>query len=148
MTQLSLTTLDLPTLHRHTIGFDRMFEELSRTFTNTRNTGSYPPYNIFKEGNNKFYIEIAVAGFTEKDLDISLSEQTLIITGSHDLEDKEVSREYLHHGISARSWQRTFNIYEMIVKNASVKNGVLTIELEHVLPEEKKPKKIAITFNK
>ena len=148
MTQYALTTLDLPALHRHAIGFDRMFEELTRTFTNTRNTGTYPPYNIFKQGDNKFYIEIAVAGFSEKDLDISLAEQTLTITCTQNADDKNTDRNYLHQGISARDWQRTFHIYEMEVKNALVKNGILTIELEHVIPEEKKPKKIAITFNK
>ena len=72
MTEFTLHTLDLPTLHRHAIGFDRMFDELNRTFANSRQDGNYPPYNIAKLDDTHYVIEVAVAGFKESELNVEL----------------------------------------------------------------------------
>ena len=114
------------------IGFDRLFDELNST--HWTNIESYPPHNIVKTGEDKFAIELAIAGFGEKDGE-------LIITGKSD--DKE--KEYLHKGISARKFVKTFKLQEYIeVTNAAISNGLLVVELEYKLPEEKQPKSIKI----
>ena len=151
MTQLEIRTLDLPSfvnqIHRQTIGFDRMFEELNRTFANSRTDGNYPPHNVVKLDDTHFVIELAVAGFAEDEIDVELKENVLTVKGERAKKDEEI--EYLHKGISARNFTRTFNLAENVeVRAATVTNGVLAIALEHVVPEEKKAKKIAITYTK
>jgi molecular chaperone IbpA len=151
MTQLEIRTLDLPSfvnqIHRQTIGFDRMFEELNRTFANSRTDGNYPPHNVVKLDDTHYVIEVAVAGFAEDEIDIELKENVLTVKGEQVKRDQEV--EYLHKGISARNFVRTFPLAEHIeVCGATVKNGILAIALEQLVPDEDKPKKIAITFAK
>lgn len=148
MTNFSLRTLDLPTLHRHAIGFDRIFDEINRTFANSKSDGNYPPYNIINLPEDKFVIEVAVAGFAESELDVEAKENILVIKGTKS-SDKETTIDYLHKGISDRNFTRTFTLNPDIqVKGATVKNGILAIALELVVPEEQKPKKIAIAFQK
>jgi len=148
MTNFSLRTLDLPTLHRHAIGFDRIFDELNRTFANSKNDGNYPPYNVINLPEDKFIIEVAVAGFEENELDVEVRENILTIKGTKTT-DKDVNLDYLHKGISDRNFTRTFTLNSDIhVKGATVKNGILAIALELLVPEEQKPKKIAIAFQK
>ncbi len=145
MTRFNLATLDLPTLHRHAIGFDRLFDELNRTFVNSRSDGNYPPYNTVKLDDTNYLVELAVAGFAQDEIEIELKENQLTIKGEKTAEDE--GREYLHRGISARTFIRTFTIADHVeVKEASVSNGILTIALEHVVPEEKKAKKIQIEY--
>jgi molecular chaperone IbpA len=151
MTQLEIRTLDLPSfvnqIHRQTIGFDRMFEELNRTFANSRTDGNYPPHNVVKLDDTHYVIEVAVAGFAEDEVDVELKENVLTVKGEQTKKEKEV--EYLHKGISARNFTRTFPLAEHIeVRGATVKNGILAIALEQIVPEEDKPKKIQITFAK
>lgn len=149
MTNLTFRTLDLPSLQRHAIGFERIFDELERTFANTRPSGNYPPYNIVKLDESHYVVEVAVAGFKEDELDVELKDGTLTVKGEQvkDPESKEV--EYLHKGISARNFTQTFRLADNVeVRAATVQNGILAVALEHVVPEEKKAKKIAITFNK
>ena len=147
MTQFTLHTLDLPSLHRHAIGFDRMFEELNRTFANSRTDGNYPPYNIARLDDTHYVVEVAVAGFKEDEIDVELKDGVLNIKGERSKDTPEV--EYLHKGISARNFTRTFNLADNVeVRAATVTNGVLAIALEHIVPEEKKAKKIAITYTK
>jgi molecular chaperone IbpA len=147
MTQFEFKTLDLPTLHRHVIGFDRVFDEINRTFSNSRNAGTYPPYNISKLDETHFLVEVAVAGFAENELDVSLNDQRLTVTGKK--AEPDSAAEYLHRGISARDWERVFTLGpDHEVRGAVVKNGILSIAVEHVLPDEKKPRKIAITYTK
>jgi molecular chaperone IbpA len=146
MTQFTLSTLDLPTLHRHAIGFDRMFDELNRTFANSR-TDNYPPHNVVKLDDTHYVIEVAVAGFAETEIDVELKENVLTVRGEQTKTEKEV--EYLHKGISARNFTRTFTLADnMKVCGATVKNGILAVALEQIVPEEQKPKKIQITFAK
>ena len=146
MTQYTFSTFDLPTLHRHAIGFDRMFEELNRTFANSKGD-NYPPYNVVKLDDAHYVVEVAVAGFNEEELDVELKDGVLTVAGER--AKQEDAPEYLHRGISARSFVRRFTLADNVeVRAATVKNGILSVALEHVVPEEKKPKKIAITFTK
>ena len=150
MTQLQIHTLDLPTfvnqIHRQTIGFDSLFEQLNRNFANSK-SDNYPPHNVVKLDDTHYVIEVAVAGFAEDEIDVELKENVLTVKGEQAKKEAEV--EYLHKGISARNFVRTFPLAEHIeVRGATVKNGILAVALEQVLPEEQKAKKIAITFAK
>jgi molecular chaperone IbpA len=152
MTQYSIHTLDLPNLaaqlHRHSIGFDTMFDQLNRTFANSKSDGNYPPHNVVKLDDTHYAIELAVAGFNEEEIDVELKENVLTVRGERKRKD-EAELEYLHKGISNRDFTRTFPLAEHIeVRGATVRNGILAIALEQVIPEEDKPKKIAISFAK
>lgn len=147
MTNFSIRTLDLPTFARHTVGFDRLFDEMNRTFANTRTTGNYPPYNIVRADDTHYVVEVAVAGFAENEVDVEVKENGLFIKGERAKAETEV--EYVHKGIGARDFELTFTMADnMEVRAATVKNGILAVAIEHVVPEEAKPKKIAITFAK
>ena len=128
-------------LHRTTIGFDRILDHMLRV--NTINVQqNYPPYNIIRNDETNYEIQIAVSGFSEKDIDITLTDNQLVITGENTDED---TNEYLHRGIAARKFIRTFSLSDDVVVNAAkVKNGLLIVSLEHVVPDEKKPKKIPV----
>lgn len=145
--ELTLRALDIPTIHRFGIGFDSMIDELMRMNATQTNT-NYPPYNIVKESEDRFAIEVAVAGFSEGEVSIELENRVLTITGNkiHDLDNP---KDYLHHGISNRNFVREFSLAEHVeVKSAINENGILSIGLERIIPEEHKPKKIAINYNK
>lgn len=147
MKQVYINTLDIPSIQRFAVGFDRMFDELSRT-AGSLNASNYPPYNIIKETETIWKIEVAVAGFDESELDVEIVNNELVVTGAVNKENK-VETQYLHQGIAGRDFERTFALADNVeVKGASVKNGILTVTLEHILPESAKPKKIAITFQK
>ena len=144
----TLTKFDLTPYTRASVGFDRLFDVLDRQFTNSVST-TYPPYNIVKEGENGYKIEVAVAGFREDELDITVKDYVLTVTGEQKREENAEAPTYLHKGISARSFTRSFTLGDHIeVKGAVVQNGLLVIDLERHVPEEEKPKKIAITFQK
>ena len=127
----------------YSIGFDRMFDRLfDESFVATTN---YPPYNIVKTSDEKYAIEIAIAGFSKKDIEIETKENTLVIKTIDKKDDEEDKTEYLHKGISARSFKRSFNLADdVVVKDATFENGLLIIDLERIVPEEKKPRKIFI----
>jgi molecular chaperone IbpA len=147
MTQFTLRTFDLPALHRHAIGFDRMFEELNRTFANSKD--NYPPHNIAQLDDTHFIIEVAVAGFAEDEIDVELKDNLLTVKGEKVKAEDAPKVEYLHKGISARNFTRTFPLADNVeVRGATVQNGILAVALELVIPEEEKPKKIAITYKK
>jgi len=151
MTNLSFHALDLPTLHaqlhRHAIGFDRLFDDLNRSFESSRHNDNYPPYNVIKLDDTHYVAEVAVAGFKETELDVELKDGLLTIKGERAKPETEV--EYQHRGISSRNFVRTFKLDPLIeVRGATVQNGIQSVALEHVVPEEKKPKKIQITFAK
>ena len=126
-----------------TVGFDRIFERIQAMHQPTdRGASNYPPYNITKESDTTYIVEMAVAGFTEESLDIQVKEGILTVEGK--VEDSE-DKEYIHKGIAARAFTRTFTLAEtVIVKDAGLENGMLRILLENVIPEEQKPKKIKI----
>jgi molecular chaperone IbpA len=147
MKQVYINSLDIPSIQRFAVGFDRMFDELSRT-AGTLNASNYPPYNIIKETETIWKIEVAVAGFDESELDVEIVNNELVVTGAVNKENK-AEQQYLHQGIAGRDFERIFALADNVeVKGASVKNGILTVTLEHIVPESAKPKKIAITFQK
>lgn len=142
---LSLRSHDIPQLHRFGIGFDSMFDDLMRIAQN-QSTSNYPPHNVIKTGENTMTIEVAVAGFAEGEIDISVERQALTISGAIKRGD-EVEVEYLHRGISRRDFRQSFTLADHVeVINANVKNGVLTVYLERRIPEDAMPKSIAITY--
>ena len=142
-----ITTFDLPTIHRHTIGFDRLFDELNRSFANSKSDGNYPPHNVIQLSDTTYQIELAVAGFAEDEIDVELKENLLTVRGTR--ENDEVQPVYLHKGIATRNFTRTFPLGEHVeVSGATVRNGILVIDLQLEIPEEKQAKKIAITFAK
>ena len=126
----------------HGIGLDRFFDEITKkNFTAQPN---YPPYNIVRVDDYKYLLELAVAGFAEKDLSIEFADDILRISGNK--EDNTVEREYLHKGIGARQFARTFTLSpDVVVQTAALENGLLRILIERIVPEHKKPKSIAIT---
>lgn len=137
-----LQTLDLPSLHRATIGFDRLFQEMDRAFENTKSTG-YPPYNIVQINDDEYMISLAVAGFGMDNLDITLEKNILTVEGSQ-FETENIN--YLHKGIGSRNFRRQFTLADYIeVENANLDLGMLNIHLKRNVPEEMQPKKIAIS---
>jgi molecular chaperone IbpA len=148
MTQFSIHTLDLPSLHRHAIGFDRLFDELNRTFANSRGD-NYPPHNIAQLDDTHFVIEVAVAGFKEDEVDVELKDRVLTVTGEQAKAEDKPEVKYLHKGLSTRNFVRTFTLADNVeVRAATIQNGVLAVALELVVPEEKQAKKIAISVAK
>ena len=156
---MNARTLDLTPFHRATIGFDQLFNELDRTFTNSVNTG-YPPYNIVQIDEDNYQIELAVAGFHMEELSITLNRNELIIEGNPTFKDSideshiewkhaEEPKHFLHKGIANRTFIRTFKIAEhMEVKAADLELCILRITLVRNLPEELQPKKISISHKK
>jgi len=133
--------LDLTPLFRSTVGFDRMGRLLD-TASNTE-APSYPPYNIEKVADDQYRVTMAIAGFNAADLDITQNNNTLIVTGNQDKGENDV--QFLHRGIATRSFERQFELAEHVnVTNAGLENGLLLIDLKREVPEELKPRKIAI----
>jgi molecular chaperone IbpA len=135
-------------LMRSSIGFDRFndfFESMIEGADDRFDT--YPPYNIEKAGEDQYRIVMAVAGFTMRDLNITAQRDTLVVSGkAEEKDDREVS--YLHRGIAARAFQRTFRLADHIkVTGAEINDGLLTIHLVHEVPEEAKPRMIPINSN-
>ena len=138
MVEFNLTKLD-----PFFVGFDRMFHTLDEQVNRGYNVPSYPPYNIIKLDELRHVIEVAVAGFTKDDIDITLQEGKLSIVGEHNQNINEDNIVY--KGIAERNFERSFTLAEtVVVKSAELENGVLKVYLENKLPEEKKPKKIDI----
>ena len=129
------------------VGFDSIFEEFDRMLESTeRYNSNYPPYNICKLSDNDYKIEVALAGYSRDDIEIELKDNTLSVRNK--TKEKVVNDEsngVIHKGISTRQFERSFTISEDIkVKNADLKNGLLNIDLERIVPEEKKPRLINI----
>lgn len=139
-----MTNLKVNTLFPRSsfVGFDHLFNDLDWVARHAADT--YPPHNIVKVGENDYQIEIAVAGFAMNDLDIQQDERTLTVTGEKVKSDLEVT-EYLHKGISQKKFKRVFRLSEYVfVNGASLRDGILSIDLKFELPEEKRPRKIDI----
>lgn len=125
------------------VGFDSFFNRLFDDAFLANSSQGYPPYNIRKVTDTEYAIEIALAGFTKDDLDIELADGTLTIKTVPN--ENKNDESYLHHGIAKRVFTRRFNLADdVIVKGADLFNGLLKIELERVIPEEKRPRKIDI----
>lgn len=123
------------------IGFDSIINKLHSSPTGTAT--NYPPYNLIKTGEDTYLVELAVAGFDEEDFDIELHDGVLTISADVSAIDEDA--EYIHKGIAARSFVRKFTLADtIVVESASLDQGMLTVRLKNVIPEEKKPKKIEI----
>ena len=139
-----MSNIDLTPLYRTVVGFDRLAGMIDQA---SRLDGSqgYPPYNIERVDENAFAIEIAVAGFTEDDLEIETKEGLLTVAGKRGENEDGEGRNYLHRGIAQRSFIRRYQLADhVIVTGANLQHGVLRIDLVRELPEEKKPRKIEI----
>jgi len=143
-----ITSLDLSPFYRQAIGIDGLFDRLMHNIDlASSNANNYPPYNIIKTGEDSYEIQIAVAGFAEGEVEINFHDGNLVITGEKNTDDSET--QYLHRGISARKFIRTFQLSDYVeVKEAIMKDGILTVTLQRIVPEEMKPKRIAITYTK
>ena len=129
------------------IGFDSMFDRLLGPSTqHVSNSQGYPPYNIRKDGDTKYFIEMAVAGLSEEDLEVELKETVLEIRSKQSTEDEA---NYVHRGIAKRTFERSFTLSDdIVVKGCDLTNGMLTVELEKVIPEEKRARLIPIGSKK
>ncbi len=137
-----MNAIDFSPLFRSTIGFDGMARLLDSAFSSDLGQTTYPPYDIELIEDNRYAISLAVAGFTEADLELVVEKGVLIVKGKKE-EDKE--RKYLHHGIANRSFERKFNLADFVeVTGAKLEHGLLTIELKKEVPEALKPRKIEI----
>jgi len=129
------------------VGFDNLFDDFDRIYKyNSSSINHYPPYNIRKVNDTDYVIELAVAGFGKKDIEVKSQENTLTIK-SKDKKDEVLEKDesVLHRGISQRSFKRSFTIAEdVVVKGADLKDGLLSVKLERIIPDEKKPKIIDI----
>ena len=142
-----MTSKDLSifnSLRPFSIGFDDMFDQFENMLGNGNLTmqSNYPPYNIRKEGEAKYIIEMAVAGLSEDDLEVELKEGTLTIRSKQSTDDES---NYVHRGIAKRTFERAFTLSDdIVVKGCDLTNGMLTVELEKVIPEEKRARLIPI----
>jgi molecular chaperone IbpA len=138
-----ITTLDLPSFNRGTIGFEKLFNDIERQFTNSTSTNNYPPYNLVEINENEWIISVAVAGFGMENLDITLDKNVLTVEGTPTKGGDDVT--YLHKGIGGRSFRRTFTLADHVeVAYANLDLGILNINLKRNVPEELQPKKIEI----
>lgn len=130
----------------NTIGYERMFDRLNRIAADTVQPQKYPPYNIVKQSDDIFDIELAVAGFSEDDINITVTDGIISIEGSKVTKiDEKDTDKYIHRGIGTRSFTRKFSLSDTLeVKGAAMENGMLVIRLENIVPDHKKPKQIAI----
>ncbi|MGC6484455.1 MAG: Hsp20 family protein [Candidatus Puniceispirillales bacterium] len=140
-----MNTLDLTPVFRTAIGFDRMANLVDSMIAGgIDNQSNWPPYNIEKHSENSYRISMAVAGFSEDDLSVTIHDQMLIVQGTQSPADGD-SVEYLHRGIAGRNFERRFQLADFIeVNSATLKDGLLHVELERVIPEAMKPRSIAI----
>tara|TARA_Y100001951_G_C11113303_1_gene168688 strand:+ start:45 stop:485 length:441 start_codon:yes stop_codon:yes gene_type:complete len=127
----------------YAVGFDQVFDQLGRYVSDNVASTGFPPYNIRKDGENHFVIEMALAGFNKKDIEVEVEDGTLSIRSVK--EDTSEANSEIYRGIAYRKFVRKFTLAEAVVVNgAELENGMLTINLERVVPEEKKPRSIPI----
>ena len=135
--------IDFSPLYRSTVGFDRLFNLLDSVSGFEETVPAYPPYNIERLGDNEYRITMAVAGFSQDEINVELKEQGLTVSGAKKAEGKE--RQFLHRGIAARSFERRFQLADHVeVKGADLKDGLLHVDLVRNVPERLKPRTIAI----
>jgi molecular chaperone IbpA len=141
MTQLM--RVDANTLNRMLVGFDSLFNDFERRFANQINN-NYPPHNIVRTGDNQYIIELAVSGFNKDEIAVEVDQEHLVIRGERSREDDE-TWEYLHRGLATRNFVKVFPLLDHVeVKGSTIKNGILTVSLEKVIPEALKPRKIKV----
>lgn len=135
---------DFAPLYRASVGFDQIADLMDRVLTNDVSQPSYPPYNIEKTGEDGWRISIAVAGFSENELNVEVRENSLIVTAKKAKEDAD--KTYLHRGIATRAFERRFHLADHVrAVGASHVNGMLNIDLQREVPEALKPRQIEIS---
>jgi molecular chaperone IbpA len=144
---LTLRSFDIPSLTKFGIGFDNMFDELMRVSAQQSST-NYPPYNIVQINEDEYMISLAVAGFGLDNLSVTKDKNFLIIEGKEYQSDSEkIVPNYLHKGISNRDFRREFQLADHVeISNAHLELGILSVHLKREIPEDAKPKSIAITY--
>lgn len=143
MTQLG--RISFGPLHHSTLGFDKFFTEVERLMSADmpKNPSNFPPHNIIKLDDSRYIVELAVAGFSKDEIEISIDDGVLIVKGEK--KDSPPNIQYLHKGIGTRSFTKSLTIADTVeVKGAEFKDGILSIGLENIIPEHKKPRKIEI----
>jgi molecular chaperone IbpA len=144
MDDYPMRTYDLTPFHRSTVGFDRFFSLLDQAASD--GSPGYPPYNIERTGDNTYRISVAVSGFSQGELSIVAKENTLTIKGEKTANENGNKSELLYRGIAARAFERAFQLADFVaVKNASLENGLLHVDLVREIPEAKKPRSIPIS---
>jgi len=142
-----MRTLNLDPFWRTSVGFDRLFDLVDQSLR-LETEDNYPPCNIERTGENAYRISLAVAGFRPDQIVVTVNQDTLIVTGRTEKQDRPPG-EYLYRGIAARAFERRFNLAEHVeVKGASLNDGLLHIELVREVPEAMKPRRIAIASGK
>lgn len=137
-----MRTIDLSPLYRSLVGFDRLADQLDAAARNEAASG-YPPYNIERTGENEYRIEIAVAGFKPEELNVEVKENLLTVTGRKAANDE--AKQYLHRGLAERNFERKFQLTDyLVVVDADLSNGLLSIALKRELPEALKPRTVEI----
>ena len=146
---LTLRSFDIPSLTKFGIGFDNMFDDLMRVSAQQSST-NYPPYDIVQVNDDEYMISVAVAGFGYDDLSVTKDKKILVIEGKHSretVENDDSTAKYLHKGISERSFRREFQLADHVeITGAHLELGILSIHLKREVPEDAKPKTIAITY--
>jgi molecular chaperone IbpA len=139
-----MRTIDFTPLYRSAVGFDRL-ASLLESAARTSQEGGWPPYNIETTGENAYRIEIAVAGFRPEELNLEVKENLLTVTGRRTANDDAPAKTYLHRGLAERDFERRFQLADfVIVEDARLDNGLLSINLKRELPEALKPRRIEI----
>lgn len=146
---LTFRSLDIPQLHKFGIGFDNMFDELMRVSSQQSGT-NYPPYNIVQISDDEYMISLAVAGFGFDNLSVTKDKNFLIIEGQeYQIDSEKTVPNYLHKGISNRDFRREFQLADHVeISGAHLELGILNVYLKREVPEDAKPKAIAITYTK
>ena len=129
----------------YAVGFDRVFDTLNRYVDNNVNSTGFPPYNIRKEGEYRYVIEMALAGFGKEDIQVEVAESTLSIRSVKENPEDDSTQMTQHRGISYRRFERKFTLADdLVVNSANLENGMLYVDIERVVPEEKKPRLITV----
>ena len=138
-----MTRISFGPLFHQTLGFENFIRDVEKMLDSEVKPSTFPPHNIIKSDENKYVVELAVAGFAKDEIDISLQDGSLTIKGEKKESTPDI--QYLHRGIGTRSFTKVITIADTIeVKGAEIKDGILRIGLENVIPEHKKPRKIEI----
>ena len=142
----ALTLLDnFNQLTPYAVGFDRVFDTLNRYVDNNVNSTGFPPYNIRKEGEYNYVIEMALAGFGKEDIQVEVADGTLSIRSVKENPEDDSTQMTQHRGISYRRFERKFTLADdLVVNSANLENGMLYVDIERVVPEEKKPRLITV----
>jgi molecular chaperone IbpA len=145
MTQVSrFDTNSLAQLNRALVGFDRLFDGFETRFASQLAT-NYPPHNVVKLDETRYAIEIAVAGFKRHEINVEIEQEVITVRGDCETPNEITGRQYLHRGLSSRNFERSWQLAEhMVVEGAEMKDGILTVSLKYVIPEEKKARVIDI----